>query len=245
MQKSIDLGLSKFTTHNSPFSEAMPRTSPLKKMTMPVLPLIVFTVLLLVLGGILTFYFGAERSARNLAKSASAAFVQGMGLTPSVSINGLTVIEQAQPTLELATVEQTIFREYSWSHTYLGSTKTLLLRGEFVVKAGFDLREDFNLNIDEEKAMTHDPELRITATLPKAKILSLEMKTYKVERDENGFWNGITPQDRTNAVVALQNDARSAAESSGITQKAAQMLRERVRTIAKDKGIEVVRFAGE
>ncbi|MBD1207152.1 MAG: DUF4230 domain-containing protein [Ignavibacteria bacterium] len=223
----------------------MPRTSPLKKMTMPVLPLIVFTVLLLVLGGVLTFYFGAERSARNLAKSASAAFVQGMGLTPSVSINGLTVIEQAQPTLELATVEQTIFREYSWSHTYLGSTKTLLLRGEFVVKAGFDLREDFNLNIDEEKAMTHDPELRITATLPKAKILSLEMKTYKVERDENGFWNGITPQDRTNAVVALQNDARSAAESSGITQKAAQMLRERVRTIAKDKGIEVVRFAGE
>ncbi|MBL7993524.1 MAG: hypothetical protein JNN25_18945, partial [Candidatus Kapabacteria bacterium] len=79
----------------------MPRISPLKKMTMPVLPLIVFTVLLLVLGGVLTFYFGAERSARNLAKSASAAFVQGMGLTPSVSINGLTVIEQAQPTLEL------------------------------------------------------------------------------------------------------------------------------------------------
>ncbi|MFY7999870.1 MAG: DUF4230 domain-containing protein [Candidatus Kapaibacteriota bacterium] len=223
----------------------MPRESALKKLTMPLAPIIVFTLLLLVGGGILTYYFGAERNAKNLAKSASAAFQAQLGLTPSVSINGLTVIEQAQPTLELATVEQTIFREYRWSHTYLGSTKTLLLRGEFIIKAGFDLREEFALNIDEEKASSHDPELRITATLPKAKILSLEMKNYTVERDESGFWNGITPQDRTNAVAALQSDARSAAEQSGITQKAAKMLRQRVHSIAADKGIQSVRIEGE
>jgi hypothetical protein len=223
----------------------MPRTSPLKKMTMPVLPLIIFTLLLLVGGGILTLYVGGERNAKNLAKSASDAFKQRMGLSPSVSINGLTVIEQTQPTLELATVEQTIFREYQWSHTFLGSTKTLVLRGEFVVKAGFDLRQEFNLNIDEEKSSTHDPELRITATLPKAKILSVEMKTYKVERDENGFWNTITPEDRTNAVTALQADARSAAEQAGITQKAVELLRKRVSEVAADNGIKALRFAGE
>ena len=223
----------------------MPRTSPLKKMTIPILPLIVFTLLLLVGGGILTYYVGGERSAKNLAKSASEAFKQQMGLTPSVSINGLTVIEQTQPTLELATVEQTIFREYQWSHTFLGSTKTLILRGEFIVKAGFDLRQEFSLNIDEEKSSTHDPELRITATLPKAKILSVEMKTYKVERDESGFWNAVTAQDRTNAVTALQADARTAAEQSGITQKAHEILRKRVSNIATDNGIKALRFAGE
>ncbi len=212
---------------------------------MPVLPLIIFTLLLLVGGGILTLYVGGERNAKNLAKSASDAFKQRMGLSPSVSINGLTVIEQTQQTLELATVEQTIFREYQWSHTFLGSTKTLVLRGEFVVKAGFDLRQEFNLNIDEEKSSTHDPELRITATLPKAKILSVEMKTYKVERDENGFWNTITPEDRTSAVIALQADARSAAEQAGITQKAVELLRKRVSEVAADNGIKALRFAGE
>ena len=223
----------------------MPRTSPLKKMTLPLMPIIVFTLLLLVGGGVATYYMGGERNAQNLAKSASLAFQQRMGLTPSVSINGLTVIEQAQPTLELATVEQTIFREYSWSHTFLGSTKTLLLRGEFVVKAGFDLRQEFNLNIDVERASSHEPELRITATLPRAKILSVEMKTYKVEKDENGFWNRITPEDRTSAVAALQSDARAAAEGAGITQKAGEMLRKNLREIAASKGIQAVRIAGE
>lgn len=220
----------------------MPRTSPLKKLAMPLAPIMIFIIGLLALGFALTYFFGVERNARNLAKSAADSFRREFGLTPSVSVNGLTVIEQTLPTLELATVEQTIFREYAWSHTFLGSTKNLLLRGEFIVKAGFDLRQEFNLNIDEEKSSTHDPELRITARLPKAKILSVEMKTYKVERDESGFWNKITAEDRTNAMLALQADARAAAESAGIAEKAADALRRQVRAIAAENGVQALRF---
>ncbi|MCS6808720.1 MAG: DUF4230 domain-containing protein [Bacteroidota bacterium] len=223
----------------------MPRVSPLRKITAPLIPLMVFTLLLLVGGAVLTYYFGGERSAKNLAKNASEAFKQRLGITPSISINGLTVIEQTQPILELATVEETLFREYRWSHTFLGSTKTIVLRGEFVIKAGFDLRQNFNLDIDEEKSSTHDPELRITATLPKAKILSVEMRQYAVEVDENGFWNRITAEDRTNAVHALQSEARAAAEQSGIAEKAKDMLRAQVQKVATDNGIRALRFVGE
>jgi hypothetical protein len=218
----------------------MPRTSPLAKLTRPIVPLIAFMLLLLSLALYLFLRHGGENSPRALAQSTAEGIRQALGFTPSVSVNGLTVIEQTVPILELATAEQTMFKEYSWSHTFLGSTKTLMLRGEFIVKAGFDIREEFLFNIVRDDTETNNATPSIVIRLPKAKILSLEMKTYKVERDESGFWNGITLDDRSRAVAALQADARLSAEQSGILGKARQMLEQKVRPVMAERGFETV-----
>lgn len=203
----------------------------------PIVPLIAGVVLLLFVATALIFFSKDETDARSVAKRVAAGFQQRLGFTPSVSVNGLTVIEQTLPILELASVQQTIFREYTWTHTFLGSTKTLVLRGEFAVKAGFDLKEEFLVNIDDvQVAPNTSAKQRITMRLPDAKILSVEMKNYGVVKDENGYWNKITLEDRTNAVNALQQDARLAAEQAGIRQKALAMIQQQISDLLKDKG---------
>jgi hypothetical protein len=215
----------------------MPRRSKLEILMRPVFPLVAGVILLLVVVGILIFFSKDEADARSVAQRVALGFKQRLGFTPSVSVNGLTVIEQTLPILELANVQQNIFREYKWTHTFLGSTKILVLRGEFQVKAGFDLKEEFAINIDDVRvAPNTSTKQRVTMRLPEAKLLSVEMKNYSVVTDENGWWNKITLEDRTNAVNALQQDARLAAEQAGIRTKSQETIEKQIRDIVKDKG---------
>lgn len=218
----------------------MPRRSKLDIFMRPIAPLIGGVILLLVLATVLIFFSKDDNDAKSIAKRVALGFQQRLGFTPSVSVNNLTVIEQTLPILELANVQQSMFREYTWTHTFLGSTKTLILRGEFVVKAGFDLKEEFSVDVDDvQVAPNTNAKKRVTVRLPSAKILSLEMKTYSVQKDENGFWNNITLEDRTNAVQSLQNEARMAAEQSGILTKSHELIGKQIFEIVTDKsGIE-------
>ncbi len=221
----------------------MPRRSKLDILMRPVVPLIGGVVLLLVGAGVLLFFSSDNNDARSIAKRTADAFKQRLGFTPSVSVNGLTVIEQTLPILELASVQENIFREYKWQHTFLGSAKTLVLRGEFIVKAGFDLKEEFVLNIDDvQVAPNTSAKKRVTMRLPEAKILSLEMKNYSVVTDESGWWNKITLEDRTNAVNAMQQEARTSAEQAGIRTKAMAMLQQQIQNILKDKNAPEAQF---
>jgi hypothetical protein len=221
----------------------MPRRSKLEIFMRPIVPLVAGVFLLLVVAAILIFFSKGETDARAVAKRTAEAFKQRLGFTPSVSVNGLTIIEQTLPILELASVQQTIFREYKWTHSFLGSTKTLALRGEFLVKAGFDLKEEFLLNIDEvQVAPNTSAKQRVSMRLPEAKILSLEMKNYNVVADESGWWNKITLEDRSNAVNALQTDARTAAEQAGIQEKAMATIQQQITNILSDKGGAIPTF---
>jgi Protein of unknown function (DUF4230) len=221
----------------------MPRRSKLDILMRPIMPLVGGVLLFLVIAAVAIFFSKDSTDARSVAKRAAEAFKQRLGFTPSVSVNGLTIVEQTLPILELASVQQTIFREYKWTHSFLGSTKTLALRGEFQVKAGFDLKEEFLLNIDEvQVAPNTSAKQRVTMRLPEAKILSLEMKQYNVVADESGWWNKITLEDRTNAVNALQQDARTAAEQAGIREKAMETLQKQISDILSDKGGAIPSF---
>jgi hypothetical protein len=221
----------------------MPRRSKLDILMRPIMPLVGGVLLFLVIAAVAIFFSKDSTDARSVGKRVAEAFKQRLGFTPSVSVNGLTIIEQTLPILELASVQQTIFREYKWTHTFLGSTKTLALRGEFQVKAGFDVKEEFLLNIDEvQVAPNTSAKQRVTMRLPEAKILSLEMKQYSVVADESGWWNKITLEDRTNAVNALQQDARLAAEQAGIRKKAMETLQKQIADILSDKGGAVPLF---
>lgn len=167
---------------------------------------------------------GALDAATTLASETARGVKEALNVTPRVSVNSLTVVEQSAPIMELALVRKTLFKEYSWHHSFLGSVKTLVLRGVFEAKAGFDLRDSFALDIRSEP-------FSVRVFLPAARILSLEMKEYRVEKDESGFWNFLTAQDREQAVAAMQREARQTAESSGILEESKREAQKRIEEI--------------
>jgi hypothetical protein len=112
---------------------------------------------------------------------------------------------------------------------WLGSTKTLHLQGTFVAKAGFNLQEPFTIHISRESR-------DVSAALPKPRLLSLEMTSYKVLEDNGGWWNLISNGDREAAVAQLTETARRQAHSSGILAEAQQTAKARITEILERNG---------
>lgn len=131
-----------------------------------------------------------------------------------MTVNQTIIIEQASPILEIATVSRPMMIDHQWSHSWLGSTKSIHVRGTFTAKAGYNLKEPFTITI------TRDP-MTVTATLPAPRLLSVQMDSFAVVADESGWWNRLTEQDRSEAVTTLQSLARSKAESSRYPERCA------------------------
>jgi hypothetical protein len=68
------------------------------------------------------------------------------------------------------------------------------------------------------------------------------MNSYKILRDESGWWNRLSDADRESAVNALQQIARSKAESSGMMREALTTIEQRIREIVERNGA-IVEFA--
>lgn len=162
--------------------------------------------------------------AGSLAESTARAFREAFNFTPRISIDQTVVFEQNTPIAELATVSRDLWTEYTWTHTWLGSTKKITVRGVFTAKAGFDLHKPFHIDI------RRDP-LQVQTSFPPAELLSLDLQEYKLMADEDGWWNKLTPADRQHAVRGLLRVARDKAAASGICEEAGRSIEERVRDI--------------
>lgn len=185
--------------------------------------------LVLMGSGVVVFYMLVLRPPMELAQHTAEGFKQFFNFTPQVQINEVVVIEKATPIAELATVSRKVFVETAWSHTWLHSTKRIVLRGVYTAKAGFDLHEPFTVVIEK------DP-LRVTTRMPRAKILSLELNDYHVVQDEDGWWNRISSQDRENAVVQMQREAYEKAVAAGILKESEESIQQRIRKLSRRAG---------
>jgi Protein of unknown function (DUF4230) len=189
-------------------------------------------ILIVVLLGGVTVYLLVVRPPLELARSTAEGFRQFFNFTPQITVNETVVVEQATPIAELATISRKVFVETDWSHTWLHSTKRIVLRGVFEAKAGFDLHQPFTI------AIRKDPPL-VTATMPHAKILSLQLDDYHVVSDESGWWNRISAEDREDAFRTLQEEAYTKALASGILNESEQTIGQRIREIIGNRGGEV------
>jgi hypothetical protein len=104
-----------------------------------------------------------------------------------------------------------------------------ILQGTFAAKAGFNLREPFTIRIRQDSR-------DVTASLPKPRLLSLEMTGYKVLEDDNGWWNAISSSDRESAVMRLTETARKQALSSGLLADAQRTATARITEILERNG---------
>lgn len=168
----------------------------------------------------------------DLATNVASGIKEAFNFTPKVHINETVVIEQNTPILEIAIVSRELMVEYSWSHQWLGSTKTIALRGTFTAKAGFDLHGPFTITIRKFP-------LRVDATMPAPKLLSVQMNSYKIILDENGWWNRISDADRETAVQELQRIAREKAQNSGMLTDARSTIEQRIKEIVERNGAMV------
>jgi hypothetical protein len=165
----------------------------------------------------------------DLASNISRGLKETLNFTPQVRVNETIVIEQSMPISELATVARDLSVEYSWSHQWLGSTKTIALRGTFTAKAGFDLKEPFTIDIQNYP-------LRVRASMSAPTILSVQMNDYAILQDENGLWNRISDDDRESAVRVLQHIAREKAKHSGMLAEARSSIEQRIKEIVERNG---------
>ena len=195
----------------------------------------VSALVLLAAGSVLVYvflYVPLVKLPAELAQSTAEGFQRLFNITPRVMIEETVVIEQNAPILELAVSSRSVMVDHSWSHTWLGSTKKLHLRGTFTAKAGFDLRRPFTVHIERSP-------LSVVAELPPAELLSVEMDSYWVVQDESGWWNRIADSDRQEAVRTLHRLAHEKAEESGLLEEARTSAAERIRELVERNGAPV------
>ncbi len=190
-------------------------------------------VALLFIAGTVTAYRLLIQAPARLAHATADGLRTLFQVTPRVMINETVVIEQNSPILEVATVSRQLYADHEWSHTWLGSTKVLHVRGTFTAKAGYDLKKPFEISIVPSP-------LSVKARLPDPELLSLQMDSFDILRDEDGWWNRLTEEDRTNAVNTLRMLARSKAERSGILEEVQRSAEERIREVVEKNGARVV-----
>jgi hypothetical protein len=186
----------------------------------------------LLVGAAVAFYLLIIKAPMDLAHATAEGINSVFNFTPRVTVNQTVVIEQNTPILEVATVSRGMYVDHTWSHTWLGSTKTIQVQGSYTAKAGFDLREPFTIDVQRKP-------LRVVATMPPPRLLSLELDSYKILRDESGWWNRISDSDREAAVRDLNELARAKAGASGILEEARATAELRIREIVERNGAPV------
>ena len=151
-----------------------------------------------------------------LGKDLRSAFIDIAHLQPRITINNRTIVnENASPVAELATLTKNLKVKREFAHTWAGSSKRIKLSGTFLVKAGFDLRQDVTVDVRPEE---------IVIQLPHAEIVGVEEQRVDVLALENGLWNRISGADLQNELAQLPEMARKEAVDIGLPGDAEQEL---------------------
>ena len=170
-----------------------------------------FLGLALILAGLAGFIYYRLETFPDRVREAFAAVA---GVQPRVSVNEQIIYEQSKPVLELAVVQREMVVERETTSTWLGSTKRLRLRGVYRVKAGFDLKQPFSVDIDGDWAQS------VHVQMPPPRLLSTELEKLDVLTLDNGLWNHVEPGEFADEVSALNLDARLKANEEGMMAEA-------------------------
>lgn len=175
----------------------------------------------------------AQRSYE-AAKTLGEDFRKAFQFTPEIIVSNTIVLNQQSTILELAVLSQNFEHRYTWTNTWLGSTKQVFITGNFVAKAGFDLNEKFSVRLANDTAYV---------LISQPKILSVESQGDIIYRDEQGIWNWVSPDDRTKATNAFISDARKYAEHAAFVQDAKSKTEAQLKTLLRPyaKGV-VIRY---
>jgi hypothetical protein len=156
------------------------------------------------------------------AKTIGEDFKRAFQFTPEITIENTVVLNQQTDIMEFAVLAQNFDHRYTWTNSWLKSTKKIFITGSFDAKVGFDLDKTFAVSIYDDRA---------TVVLPEPEVLSVESKGDIEYRDEHGIWNWVSADDRTKATNAFIHDARKYATEGPFVTEAKQKMEARVKTL--------------
>lgn len=171
------------------------------------------------------------RRSYEAAKMLGEDFRKAFQFTPEITVEQTVVLNQQTPVLELAVLAQNFEHRFIWTNTWLNSTKQIFITGTFQAKAGFDLHKKFSIRLTDDKAYV---------TLPEPVLLSIESRGDITYRDENGIWNWVDTDDRTNATNAFIKDARKFAAQAAFVKDAQTKMEGQVKELLKPYAKEVI-----
>ena len=161
----------------------------------------------------------ALQSASNQAEIEVAkvrdAFSDLFHLQPTIKVSEKVVLGQTATVPELAVLSRDVEVTRDTMQVWWGSAKTIRMRSVYRVRAGFDLSQKFEVQVQ-------GPEIAID--VPRAKILSVEPVWTKIEELRDGLWNKIQACDVEKEVNKMPEIARS--KSSSLPEEAEKTFRQ-------------------
>jgi hypothetical protein len=173
-----------------------------------------------------------EESVRAVADSIHAVFK----VTPEITINSQVIQTQTQPIEEMAvaqrdelvTIALADHKEFmNWSIPL--TSKNLTAQGTYRIKAGFDLSQPFQVNLNSAG--------EVHAYLPPPKILSVELIAPITTTGVGDWLNTISDDDRNQLLKALNDKAHEAAESSTLKADAQAQANDRLAQMFKQNKV--------
>ncbi|NJK91839.1 MAG: DUF4230 domain-containing protein [Blastochloris sp.] len=171
---------------------------------------------------------GMEQTAEGVRK----VFQRFANFQPQIFIQQNVVYEQSAPITELALVRKETRQEYFWTHRWLGSSKSIRISGNYVAKAGYDLREPFVVRVGEEPGVA-------VVELPQARLLSVEQVGPLNFKDEEGLWNRLTQADRETALNQAREEARKMILKSGLLNEVELEARRQLEELGLKQGLSL------
>jgi len=133
------------------------------------------------------------------------------------------VVQQLQDVAKLVSTEMTLRDVVVYDASRYGFTKRALLVVTGKVSAGIDLGATTNVQID-------DAARRITITLPRARLMSVEVLDVRTYDEQAGLFNPFRPEDRDAIQRQVRHQLYTAGEQSGLLvhadSSAARVLKE-------------------
>jgi len=164
------------------------------------------------------------------------AFVQVLRVQPQVTVNQRVIMTQTAPIAEFAVVskEELVtlgFTEHLeiWSMQIPLTEKKVTVEAPFRLKAGFNLQEPFTVEINPTTHQVH-------ASMPHAKILSVEQIGDLVYHAEDATLNRITDEERAKIINDLHSTASDSAEKSSLKSDAEQQVTQRLKDLIEHNG---------
>ena len=206
----------------SPEPEQSEKPEPIKKSYTGCLLALFSGMTMLMVAGFASFYFFVSKPTEEAGEQWADRFADALSgvFGTEVNVTGSTAVLEKSEIGELALVQRKTQAIIKYETTWWGSVNTLIVRGDFIVKAGFDLSEGGQWEILEG---------RVNGALPEGKVLSVEPAgPLEVYYSENGLINNLSSEDHTSAFNYLIRQARLDAERSDISKEAEEVLIRRI-----------------
>ncbi len=187
----------------------------------PSRPLLLVAALLLVVAGIVAglLVAGVQRSAAIFSGKGNTRIDQGM------------VLDRLRSVANLVTTEVALRDVVTYQNTRLGSTKRSLVVVTGKALVGFDL--------GRARARVDEPGKTIELTLPRARLIGVDILQLKTYDERGGLWNPFHPSDRDTIYQVARERLKSAAGELGVREHAEAGARSVLAALFAAEGYEV------